>query len=77
MQFLFNATAFFNNTPIFYKVSQIEQNVYYAESFNGQMKDFRLKKILGCWIAESEYTHDQAAQIGKQIDRLKYSDQLN
>ena len=77
MEFFCNATAFYNNTPVFYKVSQIEHNVYFAQCVSPDMKDFKLKKILGCWIAESEYTHDQAAQIGKQIDRLQFKDQLN
>jgi len=70
MQFLFNATAFYYNTPVFYRVSQINQNAYFAEPTDSTMRSFELKKFAGTWTAEGGYTDFQALQIGEQIDKL-------
>lgn len=76
MQFLFYVTAFYYNTPVFYKVSQINQCEYYAEPTDKNMRSFTLKKCTGIWISEGGYTEWQAAQIGEKIDKLN-SDALN
>lgn len=70
MEFLFNITAFYYSTPVFYKVSQISQTEYFAEPGDKTMRSFVLKKFSGTWVGEGGYTDFQALQIGEQIDRM-------
>jgi len=70
MQYLFNVTAFFHNTPVFYRISQISQYEYHAEPTDKEMKSFKFKKCLGTWMSEGGYTEWQALQIGVKIDKV-------
>ncbi len=67
---VFNCTVLYYNTPVFYKVSQIGDNEYFAEALDDKLISFRLNKKYGEWYGESETSHFLAAQIGKQIDKL-------
>ncbi|MEO6000923.1 MAG: hypothetical protein ABIN89_29020 [Chitinophagaceae bacterium] len=66
----FNCTLIYYNTPVFFKVSQLGDNDYFAESLDSKLANFTLKKRHGEWFADSETTHSLAVQIGKQIDKL-------
>ncbi len=70
MKFGLTCTVLFYNTPVFYKVSQIDENDYLAESNDRNHGSFTLKKRFGQWLAESQTTHSLAIQIGKQIDKF-------
>jgi hypothetical protein len=71
MKFLLTVTAFYYNTPVFYKIHQITESEFYAEPTDITMKSFKLRKQYGTWTSEGGYTHDQALQIGKEIDKAK------
>lgn len=65
-----NVTVVFYGTPVFYKVSKINESDYYAEPTDKSMRSFVLRKSAGTWISEGGSTEWQAAQIGEKIDRL-------
>ena len=69
MKFLFETTAFSYNFPVFYRINQISQHEFQAESVQTTHKSFNLRKQNGHWIAEGTYTQHHADQIGKQIDQ--------
>jgi hypothetical protein len=66
----FICTILLYNTPVFYKISQIDDNDYFAEPKDSKLQSFTLKKRYGEWFAESQTTHSLAVQIGKQIDKI-------
>ena len=66
---VFKCTVLYYNTPVFYKVSQISSDEYFAEALEGNQINFKLFKRYGEWYGESETSHFLAAQIGKQIDK--------
>ena len=70
MKPLFTCTILYYNTPVFFKISQIDADKYHAEPVNSFLNDFIVKKQLGQWYGESETTHSIAIQIGKQIDKF-------
>ncbi|MEJ7766530.1 MAG: hypothetical protein WKF89_01875 [Chitinophagaceae bacterium] len=70
MNYYFNFTVLFYNTPVFYKVSQIDKNEYYAEPRDSNLASFKFMKKSDQWISESLITRAQARQIGLQIDHL-------
>jgi hypothetical protein len=71
MEFLFNVTVFFYQTPVFYKVSKLNQSDYYAEPTDKTMRSFIFKKQAGTWISEGGFTEWQAIQIGEKIELSK------
>jgi hypothetical protein len=71
MQFIFDFTAFYYNTPVFYKISKLGNQEYFAEPADKNMRPFTLKKQSGYWISESGYSHRHAIQIGETIDKLQ------
>ncbi len=73
MKSVLNCTVLYYNTPVFYKVSQIGDNEYFAEAADNKMINFKLNKRYGEWFGESETSHYLAAQIGKQIDKSNFS----
>lgn len=68
MKFLFETTAFSYNYPVFYRINQISQNEFQAESVQTTHKSFNLRRHNGHWIAEGTFTQHHADQIGKLID---------
>ena len=70
MQFVFDFTAFYYNTPIFYKISRVSNFEYVAEPADENMQPFTLKKQSGYWTTESGHWHRHAVQIGETIDKL-------
>ena len=69
MKAVLNCTVLYYNTPVFYKVSQIGENEYFAEAIDSTLISFKMKREQGTWYGEGETSHHLAAQIGKQIDR--------
>lgn len=70
MNYYFNFTVLLYNTPVLYKVSQINKNEYYAEPKDTNLMSFKFMKNCGKWFSENVTTRAQAQQIGKQIDHL-------
>ena len=70
MKFLFEITAFSYNYPVFYRINQISQDEYQAESVQNTHKSFNLRRQNGHWVAEGTFTQHQAEQIGKEIDQV-------
>lgn len=70
MNYYFNFTVLFYNTPVLYKVSQISKDEYYAEPKDRNLMSFKFMKKCGEWFSESVTTRAQAKQIGEQIDQL-------
>lgn len=69
MNYLFNLTALYYNSPVQYRISQIGLNEYYAESMDAKVERFTLKKCSGVWISKGGVIELQAAQIGEKIDQ--------
>lgn len=69
MKAVFNCTVLYYNTPVFYKVTRIDDNEYFAKALDENLISFKLKKRYGQWYGESETSHYLAIQIGKQIDK--------
>ncbi len=69
MKPVFNCTVVFYNTPVFFKVTQLDDNEYLAEPVDNELQAFRFKKKYGEWYAEGQTTHALAIQIGNLIDR--------
>jgi hypothetical protein len=70
MRFYFNFTVLFYNTPVYYKVSHISNNEYYAEPKDSHLVSFKFMKKRGQWYTDSVNTRVQARQIGYQLDQL-------
>ena len=70
MQFLMNVTVFFYGTPVFYKISKINESDFYAEPTDYNMRSIVLRKMADTWISEGGSTEWQARQIGEKIDKL-------
>jgi hypothetical protein len=69
MKSVFICTVLYYNTPVFYKVSQLTDTEYFAQSIDDKLISFKMKKDYGTWYGEGETSHSLAAQIGKQIDK--------
>ncbi len=65
MKTVFNCTVLYYNTPVFYKVTRIDANEYFAKALDDNLISFKLKKRYGQWYGESETSHYLASQIGK------------
>lgn len=68
MQFLTTVTVFFHHTPVFYKISRMNDSDYLAEPTDKNMRSFVLRKNEGAWISEGGSSEWQGIQIGKEID---------
>ncbi len=71
MKYLFDFTAFYYNTPVFYKIYKIGDNEYFAEPTDPNMRKFTLRKKFGYWVSEGGYTERHAVQIGETIDKFE------
>jgi|GEM_PF-2278539 len=65
----FTCTVLYYNTPVFYEVSPLDNNEYFAQAVDSSLISFKLKKRYGQWYGESETSHTLARQIGKHIDK--------
>jgi hypothetical protein len=69
MKLVLNFTVFFYNTPVFFKVSKIDDVDYFAEPLDEKSSAFRFRKRYGKWYADGQSSHMLADQIGKLIDK--------
>ena len=69
MKLAFTCTVLYYNTPVFYKVSLLDDDEYFAQAVDNNLISFKLKKRYGEWYGESETSHTLAIQIGKHIDK--------
>ena len=71
MKFLFKTIVFAYNSPIYYRVHQINNNEYHAEPMEENRKAFNFRKHDQTWIAEGNSSQHHAQQLGEKIDRIK------
>jgi hypothetical protein len=66
MKFLFQATAFTDGRPVYYRLYKTDLNSYYAEDMNDPEKSFRFCKQAEEWRAPGGY-ESVVEQIGDVI----------
>ena len=69
MQSLFNISAFYYSTPEFFRISQINEQEYFIQPKDRNMRSFKMRMDGKNWIAEGGYTEFQASQIGEIIEK--------
>ena len=68
MQFLVDIIVYYYNTPVFYKVSRISDNEYFAEPHDHSMSSFILQKNTGTWTSAGFPHKRQVKEVGKRLD---------
>lgn len=70
MSYTINIAVYYNNTPVFFRATQISRDEYYVVCSNKSMNGFTVKKRFGKWKSDENTEGWKALLIGEQIDKL-------